>query len=163
MADSNFMNTHSERTNRQPVDIVTYTNVSVFLRGARIGVIQSLDRSETRPMQPIQEMGTENVVEIVPGNTTGGTLRASRFLLYNNRFHQLLGSVDGINDNRGVLFNNLYQQRIPFEIHVQTRTPNGQPVNETFVDCWVSDYSRSYTVGTITISENCTIAYAVVL
>lgn len=158
--NNNLLNTHAERINRQPVDILTYTNVSVFLRGVRIGVIQSLERSENRDLSPIQELGTENVTQIVPGNTKGGTLTVSRFALYANRFHQLLGAVDGVNDNRTDPFDNLYQQRIPFEIQITQRTPNGQPITKTFVDCWLSDYRESYSVSNITISESCTIGYA---
>jgi hypothetical protein len=154
------MNTHAQRINQQPPDIVTYTNISVYLKGVRIGVIQRLERNETRDMAPIQELGTENVVQIVPGNTKGGQLTVERFALYANKFHQLLASSDGTNDNRGDVFTNLFQQRIPFEIQVQTMTPNGSPTSQTFVDCWISDYRASYNVGQITITESATIAYA---
>ena len=160
MSNTNSLNTHAERINSQPVDILTYTNVSVYLRGVRVGVIQSLERSETRDLAPIQELGTENVVEIVPGNTKGGSLTVSRFALYANLFHQLLGSVDGTSDNRTDPFENLYQQRIPFEIQITQKTPAGGTVTKTFVDCWLSDYRQSYTTGTITITESCTIGYA---
>lgn len=159
----NDLNTQVQRINQQPAEITTYTNVSVFLRGTKVGVIQSITRSESRPMTPVQELGTENVVQILPGNTTGGTVAVERFALYRDRFHQLLGSVDGQLDNRGDLFNNLYQQRIPFEIQVSTRTPSGQATTETFVDCWLSDYRKSIAVGQIQLTESATITYAFVV
>jgi hypothetical protein len=31
---------------------------------------------------------------------------------------------------------------------------------ETYIDCWLSSYSRSYSVGTITVAEQATIQYA---
>jgi hypothetical protein len=160
---NNGLNTQSQRINQQPAEITTYTNISVFLRGIKVGVIQNISRSESRGMNPVQELGTENVVQILPENTKGGTISIERMALYRDKFHQLLGSVDGQLDNRGDIFNNLFQQRVPFEIQVSTRTPSGQSTTETYVDVWLSDYRKSVAVGQIQISESVTANYAFVI
>lgn len=77
--------------------------------------------------------------------------------------------------NTRYVFKTLKDQRVPLEI--QVRTPlTGQGVfgagsgaeagnqqlyyTETYVDCWLSSYSKSYDVGKITVAESCSIDYA---
>ena len=62
----------------------------------------------------------------------------------------------------GLVFKTLKDQRVPIEI--QTRTPKngtrGEYFIERYVDCWLSSFSKSYSVGTITVAENATIQYS---
>lgn len=79
-----------------------------------------------------------------------------------------------LSNNARYVFKTLKDQRVPLEI--QVRTPlTGQGVfgagtnnsnntqlyyTETYVDCWLSSYSKSYDVGRITVAESCNIDYA---
>lgn len=60
------------------------------------------------------------------------------------------------------IFKTLKDQRVPLEIQVKTRKAGSaeEYYCETYIDCWLASYSKSYSVGTITVSEQATIQYA---
>ena len=62
---------------------IASTNISVYSNDMRIGFVQSLTPSESRNITKVQELGTEGVVQAVPGNTNGGQLAITRFSVYN--------------------------------------------------------------------------------
>ena len=67
-----------------------------------------------------------------------------------------------ISNGSKILFKTLKDQRVPLEIKVKTPI-NGQATKwytETYIDCWLSSYSKSYDVGKITVAEQCSIDYA---
>ena len=70
---------------------ITTTNVSIWCNGSRVGMIQSFTVKESRNNNKLQEIGTEGVVQIVPGQTNGGTLSVSRIALYNSSLFNALG------------------------------------------------------------------------
>lgn len=67
-------------------------------------------------------------------------------------------------------FRTLKDQRVPFEIEVKTPTFVGTKSDgtadtqsyytERYIDCWLSQYSKSYQVGNISVTETATIRYA---
>lgn len=70
---------------------ITTTNVSIYSNNMRIGFVQSFTPSENRDITPIQELGTEGVVQMVPGNTRGGTIQMQRVAIYNADIWNSLG------------------------------------------------------------------------
>jgi hypothetical protein len=64
------------------------------------------------------------------------------------------------NVSSGNVFKTLKDQRVPFEIQVKTPVDATNSYVETYIDCWLASYSKSYTVGTITVAETATIQYA---
>lgn len=63
------------------------------------------------------------------------------------------------------VFRTLKDQRVPLEIQIQTasNTTDATGSNfykETYVDVWIQSYTRSYTVQSITISDQVTASYA---
>ncbi|MFW6014951.1 MAG: hypothetical protein ACOCRK_00775 [bacterium] len=71
------------------------------------------------------------------------------------------GSTAKAIDSKQV-FKTLKDQRVPLEIQVKTaKSGSGTDYYvDTYIDCWLSSYSKSYTVGTITVAEQATIQYA---
>lgn len=165
---------------------ITTTNIEVWANGMKVGFIQSASPSESRNIVKVQELGTEGVVQAVPGNTTGGQLSISRFALYNSNLWNALGltpsgqfnnpatqygaynsSADG-NYNVGAgknPFKTLKDQRVPLEIKIKTRKPIDYAgtdgwYEEAYVDCWLSSYSKTIASNTITITEQATIQYS---
>ena len=71
-----------------------------------------------------------------------------------------------ISKNSSQIFKTLKDQRTPFEIQVKTRRKGADAgaaddyYVETYIDCWLSSYTKAYAVGTITVSETATITYA---
>lgn len=158
------------------------TNVSVYANGERVGFMQDLSPSENRTITPIQELGTEGVVQMVAANTNGGSLSCSRFAIYNATLFNALGLTGtgkfqfaGNNDfgrdypsrNNGYRthsnpFKCLKDNRVPIEIKVELAQPgdNAKPKYETYIDCWLTQYGKTISSSTITISETCTISYS---
>lgn len=165
---------------------ITTTNVEVYANGAKVGFIQSCSPSESRNIVKVQELGTEGVVQAVPGNTNGGQLSLSRFALYNSNIFSALGLTPSGNFNNPSAkysqytasadapynvkrnpFKTLKDQRVPFEIKIKINKPNDMDVNngsayyeETYVDCWLASYSKTIASSTITVTESATVQYS---
>lgn len=176
---------------------ITTTNVSVWCNGSRVGVVQSFTVKEARSNTKIQELGTEGVVQIVPGNTNGGDLSVSRFALYNSSLFNALGltrtgnfvpwngTIDTDNNtystdtwdsfttgddtyHRPIAtsfsnpFKTLKDQRVPIEIMTKTQMDGTQNAFyiETYVDCWLTSYSKAYSASNVTITESANISYS---
>lgn len=161
---------------------ITSTNVEVYSNGMRIGFVQSFTPSETRTITKIQELGTEGVVQSVPGNTNGGQIAISKFAVYNGSLYNALGltptgqfsttadqiysSASTYNSSTNTLgnpFKTLKEQRVPLELKVKTKMPDGDSIAyyvETYTDCWLQSYSKSIASSTITVTEQATIMYS---
>ncbi len=161
---------------------VTSTNIQVFCNNMRIGFVQSFNPSERRAITKVQELGTEGVVQSVPGNTDGGTISMSRFAVYNAMLFNALGMTptgqftqfdqhiyEAANkyqpdsNTLGNPFKTLKDQRVPLELQVKTVMPDDQNTTyyiETYIDCWVQQYSRTMQSNVITVTEQATISYA---
>lgn len=141
----------------------TYTNIFIRANNTNIGMIQSFNVSESRTVNKLQSIGVEGVIQSAPQNTKGGSISAQRVALYGERLYDAFKI-----DTSSSMFRTLKDQRIPFEI--QVLTTNGiksdgstSYYTETYVDCWLSSYKKSYTVSNITVSEDVSIAYADVI
>jgi hypothetical protein len=168
---------------------VTTTNISVWCNGSRVGVIKNFQVSESRTNTKLQELGTEGVVQIVPGNTKGGNLNIERIALYNSSIWNALGltrtgefvsnmsessdyvAFSGTDDSgyhrpADYTFSNpfrtLKDQRVPVEISTKTQLQGDSEAFyiETYLDCWISSYSKSIAAETITVSEKVTAEYS---
>ena len=165
------------------------TNISVYANEQRVGFIQDLSPSESRTITPIQELGTEGVVQMVASNTNGGTLSCSRVAVYNSSlfnalgltgkgvftnptdgtFNTTLASYEGheilpknVNNTISNPFKTLKDQRVPIEIKIMQRQPgsNAAPTYETYIDCWLTAYGKTISSSTISITETATISYS---
>ena len=160
---------------------ITSTNIQVYSNDMRIGFVQSLTPSESRTITKVQELGSEGVVQSVPGNTNGGQIAITRFAVYNGNLWNALGLTPTgkftTRDNQiadstskrqdsgtyGNPFKTLKDQRVPLEIKVKTVMPDSSANSyyiETYVDCWLSSYTKTIAANTITISEQATIQYS---
>lgn len=160
---------------------VATTNIEVWSNGAKIGFIQSLTPSEQRNIIRVQELGTEGVVQSVPSNTQGGQVNINRFALYNSNLYNALGlthtgrhqernnQIAGSASSRSTVtgtygnpFRTLKDQRVPLEIQVKTKIPSNTErlYVETYIDCWLSSYTKTIASDRITITEQATIQYS---
>ncbi len=161
---------------------ITSTNIEIYCNNQRVGFIQSFSPSESRTITPIQELGTEGVVQMAPGNTNGGQISINRIALFNGNLFNALGMTKtghfatyseqipgnavaqgGTGNTLGNPFKNLKEQRVPLEIQVKTKMPDMETKAyyvETYVDCWLSAYSKAISAGQITVAETATIVYS---
>ena len=160
---------------------ITSTNIEIYSNGMKIGFVQSFTPSEQRQITKVQELGTEGVVQSVPGNTNGGQIQLTRFAIFNGSMYNALGLTpsglftevgEQIYNNASVYqsstntlgnpFKTLKEQRCPLELQAKTKQPD--EANETwyceiYVDCWLSNYGKTIATNAITITETATIQY----
>jgi len=144
---------------------VTYTNIFIRSNNINVGMIQSFNTSESRTVNKLQAIGVEGVIQAVPQNTNGGTITATRVALYGERLYDAF-KFKTANDTS--IFKTLKDQRTPFEIQVLTvsgtKTDGSTSYyTETYVDCWLNSYKKSYTVSNVTVSEEVGMLYADVI
>lgn len=191
-SSNNNLNTYRasgmvDMTNNPGGIAITTTNIEIHSNGMKVGFIQSASPSESRNIVKVQELGTEGVVQAVPGNTTGGQLSLSKLALYNASIFRALGltpsgtygdpaekysaynagSDSSYNVGAGKNpFKTLKDQRVPLEIKIKIRKPkdmnNGVDgwLEENYVDCWLASYSKTIASSTITVTESATIQYS---
>jgi hypothetical protein len=159
--------------------VVASTNISVFSNNMRVGFVQSFSPSETRTITPVQELGTEGVVQMVAGNTNGGTISLSKFAVYNADLWNALGLTrtgkftnysdfqssgkkDDTYQTYANPFKTLKDQRVPLEIKVETKQPGDENsiFTETYIDCWLTSYSKAISSQNITVTETCNMSYS---
>lgn len=143
---------------------ITTTNIEIWANGMKVGFIQSASPSESRNIVKVQELGTEGVVQAVPGNTNGGQLSISRLALYNSNIFSALG-LTSTGQHNGNPIKTLKEQRVPIEIKMKTRKPIDYAgtdgwYEEAYVDCWLASYSKTVASSTITITEQATVQYS---
>lgn len=127
-----------------------------------IGAIQSLAPTETRPLLRVSEVGTDAVVEIIPQAATTIELAVTRIIF---DFQRLPASFQ-----RG--FRHINSARLPFDIVVEDynayrEMQNADPINAgvseatpvttVYKNCWIQNYSFTYTQDNYMISETATI------
>lgn len=73
-----------------------------------------------------------------------------------------VNAPDGYKTNTRLIFKTLKDQKVPLEIQTKTRREGSSEdyYMETYIDCWIQSYSKSYTTQNIVVSENCVISYA---
>jgi hypothetical protein len=66
------------------------------------------------------------------------------------------------NSSARYVFKTLKDQRVPLEIQVKVPMDGTSEewYIETYIDCWLSSYGKTYDVGKITVAETCKIDYA---
>lgn len=182
--------------------VMLATNIFIYSNGYIVGMIQSFQASESRPINKLQAIGWEGVVQAVPSNTKGGQLQLSRVALYDSTLYSALGltthgvphntigswihdqtdetnvtgavdnspgwdlstpisSTDGKTVSSGMVFRTLKDQRVPLEIQVKTRMKGDEDAFyvTTYIDCWLSQYSKPYGVQQIYVTESATLMY----
>lgn len=163
---------------------ITTTNVSIYSNNMRIGFVQSFTPSESRDITPIQELGTEGVVQMVPGNTRGGQIQLQRVALYNSDIWNAIGltrtgqfverknqhssaayTLDATYRTYGNPFRTLKDQRVPLELRAETTLPRGADQSpysliEIYFDGWIASYSKTIQVAQVWVTENVSIEYA---
>ena len=165
---------------------ITSTNVSIWSNGQRVGFVQSFTPSESRDITPIQELGTEGVVQMVPGNTRGGQIQLNRVAVYNSDLFNALGltrtgqfvklnpadtgvvtgNATSRSDNTartyGNPFRTLKDQRVPLELRADTQLPGGNKhlLREIYCDCWISSYSKTIQAQQVWVTETATAEYS---
>jgi len=125
------------------------TQIIVMVENEPVGAIQSFRETQTRSIKPINEVGTDGIIELVPQSPTKVSLQIDRMYF------------DGLSlpeaFSRG--FRNLQSQRIPFDIVVidQFTGTGNDAIITTYHNCWFNNLTISYTANDYTISQSASV------
>lgn len=142
--------------------MVISTAITVFDEGGlEIGFIQSLGRSDTRPVTAVYHLNSADagrIIEQVPGIGTYSTA-ASSFGLWHLSDVDRRSLINRLPGNAAAAFVVLNQQQVPFAIRQVEEHPATAAQNVTlFLGCMLTSFTRPVAIGTATVSESCNIA-----
>jgi hypothetical protein len=131
-----------------------------------VGAIQSFQVSESRNINPLQEVGTDGIIQLHPSGASPIQLSVTRAIFDYQRMTAAF--------QRG--FHHVMSQRFPFDILVmdynpyvfkdrtlnfdQARTasiPAGRTIRTRFINCWFSANAYTYSATEYQIVENATL------
>lgn len=131
-----------------------------------VGAIQSFQVNEQRTINPLQELGTDGIIQLHPSGAQPIQLTVNRVVFDYQRVTVAF--------QRG--FHHVMSQRFPFDILVMDYNPYvfksnsrqfdqarstslaaGRTVRTRFVNCWFSGNSYTYSANEYQIIENATI------
>ena len=136
------------------------TQIIIKVNQVAVGALQNLGVTQTRPLQRINEIGTDGNIEIVPSGSTTYDLAATRIVFDQLRLPEAFSRT----------FRFIGAQRIPFDIEIfdigeaasdldvgaADSTSDGVVVMK-YVNCWFQNYATPYTADNYIISETATI------
>lgn len=157
MADSNYLYTGSSQ--EAGTNTGLSTQILVKIDGKAVGAIQNLTATQQRNMRRINEVGTDGVIEIVPGKAAEISLRVERIVFMKK----------GLPESFNRAYTNIHAQRVPFDIFVYDFTnakgaalDNGFLAGDTaeglittvYENCWFNNLEIKYSAGDYIISQN---------
>lgn len=127
------------------------TQIIIKVDNEPVGALQRLTVAQNRPLQRIQEIGTDGVIEIVPNSATTYELTAERVVF------DLLRLPEAF--SRGFRF--IAAQRIPFDIEIFDISNTAASLGEesegvvamTYKNCWFTRYETPYQADNYVITE----------
>lgn len=144
-------------TKTEAINSTLSTQIIIKVDSEPIGALQRLSVSQNRPLNRIQEIGTDGVIEIVPQGATTFELIAERIVFDQLRLPESF--------KRGFRFIN--SQRLPFDILVLDISavdpagddPASDPniVSMVYKNCWFTRYDTPYAADNYIITETATI------
>ena len=142
--------------------VVISTAITVFDEGGlEIGFIQSLGRTDNRPVTALYHLNGADagrIIEQVPGIGTYATV-ATSFGLWHLSDVDRRSLINRLPGNAAAAFVVLNQQQVPFAIRQVEEHPSTGAQNVTlFLGCMLTSFSRPVAIGTATVSESCNIA-----
>lgn len=131
------------------------TQIIIKVYNSPVGALQRLSVSQNRPLQRIQEIGTDGVIEIVPNSATTYELTAERIVFDQLRLPESF--------SRGFRF--IAAQRVPFDIDIidisgtdpNAPTDDSNKVIMTYKNCWFTRYDTPYAADNYIITETATL------
>lgn len=125
-----------------------FYSYTVKANGKQIGTLQRFNPTSTRQVQRLR--GIQNnagkVIEIVPG-TTDDSITMDKVKLHRESmlgaFGYTVKSIQDINDT--------------IDIEEIEHHPDGTTTTMTYAGCWISQYSKNTTEGTVLVVESMTV------
>lgn len=140
------------------------SNIQIISRGTVIGMVQSINPSESVNVTKVQALGVEGVVTSAKSNYTGGTFSTPLIVIYDSSPFESFGVEDeggGVGGLRQLTrVKGLYQQRIPLDIRQVIYTPSlGSEDITTYVNCWITSFGTTVNISSAVVNANVSWTY----
>lgn len=135
---------------QNPNDVAVSTTVRVLINGTFVGVVQSLEPTQTRSTTPVRGIGIgDRIIERVWG-TSEYTLTVSKMALFKRFLFQALG----YNPN----FRMIAELKFPIDIQETILFPDNSQTRNTFYrGCYLNNYTAPRNIdGNLIIMESAT-------
>ena len=131
-----------------------------------VGGIQSFQVTETRNINPIQEVGTDGIIQLHPNGASPITILVTRAVFdyqrltaaFQRSFHHVMSQRFPFDivvvDYNPYIFGS---KKVNFDQTARGTLPGTSQVRTRFVNCWFNNNSYSYTSDQYLISENASI------
>jgi len=148
--------------------------ITIVINGVTMGYIQSLTETQSRPANPIHEVGSTGRIELVPGqpayNLTANKVAIYKYNLLrifagqgvqeNDLYETIKSKLQEVGVNEATsAWSVIVEMPIPFNIQVFETDPFDDSVSVTkYIDCFITNYTRPIdATGNLTITETCNI------
>lgn len=126
--------------------------------GEEVGYIQDLTETQDRAVEPIRHLNAADAGRIVQGvpRPANYTVSVTGFAIYKQAADlegSVLSRLVANSGNANKLMKSLEEQKIPFFIKVETVNPNGLNSTTVYHMCWITRYSRPYSINNAFIAE----------
>jgi len=146
-------------------DSEVWYSYEITIDGVQVGTLRSFNPSQTRTVDIIREIATNGgqIKEIVPG-VTDYSIRLEKVRLYNKTLLDHFGIVSRDIQNQVRALDIKEAIHLPQNIvNNQVSGPPGAAdgnagiVYVNYEDCWITDWGKTITLGSITNVENMTV------
>ena len=122
------------------------TNIIIAVEGRSVGAIKRFNIEETRPVQGVNEVGTDGQIDSAPTKSAEFTVTCDRTRFDGRRIAEAF--------YRG--FVHVHSQRVPFDIQVYDLVNGGtdQQLITVVKNCWITKIGYAYDAENFIISDN---------
>lgn len=136
------------------------TQISIYDEsGAEIGWISDLNETQSRPVEPIRHLNSDDAGRIVQGvpKPADFTLSVTGFAIYKrgaNDGGSLAARLIANSGNPHTLMKSLEEQKIPFRIKKKVINPGTEGDTITvYHGCWITNYNNPTSVNNAFVTE----------
>lgn len=137
-----------KNTGRNRTGTHVSTNINFLVNGIAIGAIKKLDIKESRKLKPVDEVGTDGHIDLLPTSSTDVSGSCTRTRFDGARIAEAF--------QRG--FIHVKSQRLPFDIEIQDNfrgdAASGAMVVTTVRNVWISNINYTYSADEFIIVDD---------
>jgi len=125
----------------------------------QIGLLQSWNPTESRSLEPHRGIGFGDQIAEIGVGVTDLTASCSIMMMYLRDIMQVFGYKSGVSG----FIRSLKHHRWPFDVREEIVIPEfvgaaTSPILTIYEGCWLSDYSKSFTIGETATAQDTTMS-----
>lgn len=131
-------------------------------QGNEIGWITDMTENQDRAIEPIRHLNANDAGRILQGapRPANYTVDVTGFGIYRDSIDYEGSTIARLIKNSGnanKLMKSLEEQKVSFVIKVEVVNPNGENSTTVYHGCWISRYSKPYSINNAFVAETASI------